>query len=197
MQKLGTEDIEMGDLSTKEFAVYDRQLRLWGFQAQKKMKESQVLIINLESVCTELARHLVLSGVNVHLVDQQKGLTIGQTTEDFLINPDDMNKVRGSVIKQKLAEMNPFSKIEFAEDYPTIESLEQLLAQNEGKYSAVVCSFQNWEDACTLNDLSRKYGLPFYALKSSGLYAFAFADIGPQLTFTHASLDPTKPEEEG
>lgn len=33
------------------------------------MKESKVMIINLNSVLTELARHLVLSGINLTLVD--------------------------------------------------------------------------------------------------------------------------------
>jgi molybdopterin/thiamine biosynthesis adenylyltransferase len=33
------------------------------------MKESKVLIINLSSTCNELARHLVLSGINLELLD--------------------------------------------------------------------------------------------------------------------------------
>jgi len=33
------------------------------------MKESLVLVVNLNNVCTELARHLALSGINLELVD--------------------------------------------------------------------------------------------------------------------------------
>ena len=34
-----------------------------------RMKESKVLMVNLTPTCTELARHLVLSGINIKLVD--------------------------------------------------------------------------------------------------------------------------------
>ena len=34
-----------------------------------RMKESRVLIVNLNNVATELCRHLVLSGINLLLLD--------------------------------------------------------------------------------------------------------------------------------
>ena len=33
------------------------------------MKESKVLIFGLNPICTELARHLALSGINLELID--------------------------------------------------------------------------------------------------------------------------------
>lgn len=56
---------EESNLNKGEFEVYDRQLRLWGFEAQNRMKESHVLVIGLSNCCTELARHLILSGINL------------------------------------------------------------------------------------------------------------------------------------
>jgi len=69
------------------------------------MKESKVLIIGLQTVCTETARHLVLSGINVHLVAPAKGMIIGhegECEEDFLIAPEDKGKVRVEVVCGKL-----------------------------------------------------------------------------------------------
>jgi len=83
------------------------------------MKDSKVLVVNLSSVCTELARHLVLSGINLVLVDSEvaghsNSLVSDDDTEtDFLFSKDDIGKVRGEVVKSKLEEMNPFVKIEF------------------------------------------------------------------------------------
>ena len=61
------------------------------------MKESQVLIINPhKSVCTELARHLVLSGVNVHIISQEQGVKVksaDEAIEDFLISSNDVGKL--------------------------------------------------------------------------------------------------------
>lgn len=35
------------------------------------MKESKVLVVNMNSLCTEVARHLVLSGINIEILDIQ------------------------------------------------------------------------------------------------------------------------------
>jgi len=45
-----------------------------------------VLLINLTPTVTELARHLVLSGINIKLVDTIPGITVTQTDPevDFL-----------------------------------------------------------------------------------------------------------------
>jgi ubiquitin-like 1-activating enzyme E1 A len=56
------------NLDKAEFEVYDRQLRLWGFEAQARMKESKVMVLGFSNAITELSRHLVLSGINIDLV---------------------------------------------------------------------------------------------------------------------------------
>ena len=56
-------------LDKSEFEVYDRQLRLWGFDAQAKMKASNILIVNPLPPSTELARHLALSGINLTFLE--------------------------------------------------------------------------------------------------------------------------------
>lgn len=99
------------------------------------MKESQVLIVGLSNCCTELARHLVLSGVNIKLVAQKSEVQSNDYQSEFLLSPEDEKKSKGEVIIQKLAEMNPFSKIEFGE-IDSIESLESLIGDK--KFSAVV-----------------------------------------------------------
>ena len=50
------------------------------------MKESKVLAINLTGAITELCRHLVLSGINLELVDNE--IVQAEAAEaDFLIMP--------------------------------------------------------------------------------------------------------------
>ncbi len=56
------------------------------------MKESRVLIINLNNACTELARHLVLSGINLNLVDASADLLVEahHVESDFLFSQSDI-----------------------------------------------------------------------------------------------------------
>jgi len=75
--------------------------------------------------------------------------------------------------------MNPFAKIEFTDNFASVESLNKFVADNSNSFSAIVSGFRSWEEACMLNAVARERGLPFYCLKSSGLFAFAYADLGP------------------
>lgn len=57
------------------------------------MKNSLALVVNLTPTCTELARHLVLSGINIHLVDDgQKLIEQSDVDSDFLFSAGDIGR---------------------------------------------------------------------------------------------------------
>jgi len=87
--------------------------------------------------------------------------------------------------------MNPFAKLDkFSLTYNNILDLRAKLNDfiKNDKYSVVVCPIMNsfFEAAFEINDVSREHGLPFYALNSSGLQGFFFADLGTdKFNFQH------------
>ena len=111
------------------------------------MKESQVLVIVLSNCCTELARHLILSGINLQLccINQNQSMVAADDyLDDFLLTKEDANKKKGEVVVQKLAEMNPYAKISYSET--KLESLKEFLTSK--KFSAVVFGIQgSFEEA--------------------------------------------------
>jgi hypothetical protein len=50
------------------------------------MKESKVLVVNLTGAVTELIRHLVLSGINLEIVNDGKLVEPQHAQEEFLID---------------------------------------------------------------------------------------------------------------
>ena len=68
-----------------------------------RMKESVVLLCDLSPTCTELARHLVLSGISLSLLvsdpnSTDSDVTLDDTQCDFLFSPSDVGqKVRSRV----------------------------------------------------------------------------------------------------
>ena len=54
------------------------------------MKESVVLIESLTPTCTELARHLVLSGINLLIMRDKKIVTDDDVQSDFLFSNSDI-----------------------------------------------------------------------------------------------------------
>ena len=50
------------------------------------MKESKVLVVNLTGAITELIRHLVLSGINLEIVNDGKVVEAHHSDQEFLID---------------------------------------------------------------------------------------------------------------
>ncbi|EER02825.1 sumo-1 activating enzyme subunit, putative, partial [Perkinsus marinus ATCC 50983] len=59
------------EISASEEEVYDRQLRLWGRNAQSRLKSSTVLIFGLSAINVEVAKNILLAGANITLVDDR------------------------------------------------------------------------------------------------------------------------------
>ena len=57
------------ELTAFEAEVYDRQIRLWGVDAQHRIRSSRVLVSGLGALGAEVAKNLVLAGVSVTLQD--------------------------------------------------------------------------------------------------------------------------------
>jgi len=53
----------LGGLSEEQAAMYDRQLRVWGVEAQKKMGQSKFLVIGLTGLAAEACKNVVLAGI--------------------------------------------------------------------------------------------------------------------------------------
>jgi len=58
-------------ISEEQTAVYDRQLRLWGVQAQQRLLQSKVLVWGLEGSNVEVCKNLILAGVTLTVRDHR------------------------------------------------------------------------------------------------------------------------------
>lgn len=164
-------------LKQGEVEVYDRQLRLWGFDAQKALKLSKVCIVGSKVVCTELARHLNLSGINLTFVSETEELVEPHSLqEDFLFREEHVGKNKLEVLKAELSEMNPHNQVAVEQ----VSSLAQLTAEffTSRNFSLVVCAFAWPKQVAFLNAEARKAKIAFYFLKSCGPYGFVYCDLG-------------------
>lgn len=63
--------MEPHTFSDKEAEIYDRQIRLWGVEAQRQLRASKVLVVNCGALAAEVVKNIVLAGINVVLLDDQ------------------------------------------------------------------------------------------------------------------------------
>ena len=79
---------EQATFTAAEAAVYDRQMRLWGVEAQKRLQRSHVLVSGLSALGSELVKNLVLAGISVTLHDSQLVTQEAVATQFFLSETD-------------------------------------------------------------------------------------------------------------
>ena len=61
------------EITEDEAALYDRQIRLWGVDAQRRLLSSRILLVNMQGLGAEIAKNLVLGGVHcLTLLDSNK-----------------------------------------------------------------------------------------------------------------------------
>ncbi|KAL9063833.1 MAG: hypothetical protein Q9157_008069 [Trypethelium eluteriae] len=79
-------------ISADEIALYDRQIRLWGVQAQEKIRSANVLLVSIRALANEIAKNLVLAGIHsITLVDHE-AVTQDDLGSQFLVSEADVGR---------------------------------------------------------------------------------------------------------
>ena len=79
-------------LTADEIALYDRQLRLWGIEAQNRMRKANVLLITIKSLGSEIAKNIVLAGVGSLTVLDSGIVTEEDVASQFFVSEGDLGK---------------------------------------------------------------------------------------------------------
>lgn len=85
---------------------YDRQLRLWGADGQKKLSEASILLINATAAGTESLKNLILPGVGFITILDDKLIEERDLGTNFFVTKDSIGKSRAEVTKELLLELN-------------------------------------------------------------------------------------------
>lgn len=75
---------------TDEAALYDRQIRLWGVEAQNKMRTSSILLYTLRGLSTEIAKNIVLAGVGEIMLLDEKNVEEEDLGAGFFLREDEV-----------------------------------------------------------------------------------------------------------
>lgn len=59
-------------ISASESERYDRQIRLWGAEAQSRLVKARVLMAGMAGLHAEAAKNLVLAGLSVTVLDHRR-----------------------------------------------------------------------------------------------------------------------------
>ncbi|KIH56135.1 ThiF family protein [Ancylostoma duodenale] len=136
-------------LSKVETEVYDRQIRLWGMEAQNKLRAANVLLCGLSGLGAEISKNLMLCGIRSLTLVDENNVTEEDIDSNFLLENNSIGKNRARASSQKARALNPMVKLEVLEASvgsvsPEFVSNFTLVVLCDQKYSDVVF----WNEKC-------------------------------------------------
>lgn len=163
-------------LTKDEIELYDRQIRLWGLDAQQKISNSNFLLINLGSIGQEIAKNLCISGIGNLTILDNHSINEDDLSSQFFISKDDLNKNRLDVVGKKLNDLNPRVNITLNNNTDFLFTLNEKSFWS--KFNVIIATeITTFDNIKFINDWSRSLNIPFYLTNSLGLSTFCFIDL--------------------
>lgn len=82
-------------ISEEEAALYDRQIRLWGLDAQNRLRSSKMLLVGMTPIAAEVAKNVVLAGISGLDVWDNNVVAAEDTAINFLMPVESVGKQVG------------------------------------------------------------------------------------------------------
>ncbi|KNA22993.1 hypothetical protein SOVF_028830 [Spinacia oleracea] len=165
------------ELTEQETALYDRQIRVWGADAQRRLSKAHVLIGGMKGTIAEVCKNIVLAGVgSVTLVDDSP-VTEESLNANFLI-PSDETLYEGRSIAEvccdSLKDFNPM--VHVSAEKGDLSSLSTEILE---KFDVVIVSGCSLSTKKAINGKCRKLSkrIAFYSVDCRDSCGEIFVDL--------------------
>ncbi|KAN0087619.1 hypothetical protein V8E55_006240 [Tylopilus felleus] len=162
-------------ITEDEAAVYDRQIRLWGLEAQQRMRNATILVVRLRGTATEAIKNIVLAGIGKLIIVDTDDVSEEDLGTSFFFRDDDLGKKKVDAAKARIESLNPLVTIQAVSHdvLQDMESLDALVTSVD-----LVCATDRDRAGLTrINEVCRRFGKPFYAGGTFGLLGYIFCDL--------------------
>lgn len=160
------------NITEDEAALYDRQIRLWGLDAQKRLRASRVLVAGVCGLGAEVIKNLVLSGVKSVTLLDHRTVTNVETCSNFLAPHDAIGKNIAEASRERAQILNPM--VEVAADTSNVkDKVDEYFTQFD-----VVCLCRCGREQLTrINNICRQKKILFFAGDVFGFFGYTFTDL--------------------
>ncbi|MEA1963513.1 MAG: ThiF family adenylyltransferase [Candidatus Aerophobetes bacterium] len=178
-------------LNEKELIRYDRQIMIFGKNAQEKLKKAKVATVGIGGLGSAISIYLTAAGVgHLLLIDEQKP-ELSNLNRQILYGEEDVEKRAKTIsAKEKLNQLNSEVKIETYSKRISRENIEDLLDDVD----IVVDALDNFETRYLLNEFCVKGRMPLVHAAVEGFHG-QITTIIPGKTPCLRCLFPNPPRE--
>lgn len=183
-----------GTTTPSESDVYDRQIRLWGAEAQKKLRNSTVLYIHLTGASSEVLKNLVLAGIAATLCDSRPASALHDVSRCFFTphSNDPQDRLSSSSTsdnfsskKMKYDTVAHSARLLIEELNPLLGScsivtkeVSELTEEDLNHYHVVVASRVSLTEIVRLSQIVTSQGHAFFTVDCFGMRGAAMIDLG-------------------
>ncbi|KAI1144172.1 hypothetical protein F5Y05DRAFT_363878 [Hypoxylon sp. FL0543] len=159
-------------LSADDIALYDRQLRLWGMEAQQKIQSANIVIITMKALANEIAKNLVLAGIGSLTIVDDQIVTEADLGAQFFLTEEDIGKSRAEAAVSRVQKLNPRVKV-----IADSGSIMTKGASFFGNFDIVIATDLSPTLLAFINTATRLHNRQFYASGTYGFYGYIFCDL--------------------
>lgn len=181
------------NLTKGESELYDRQIRLWGLESQKRLgrlfflnlsfvdeivflyfrlRNSKILIAGLNGLGAEIAKNIILAGVKSVTFLDHRNVTQLDFTANFFIPREQLGLNRADASIMRAQALNPL--VELKAD---TESLADKNEEYFKQFHVVVILEASVAEQVRINNLCRSNNIKFYAADMWGMFGYSFIDL--------------------
>lgn len=179
-------------LTQDEAELYDRQIRLWGVNAQSRIRQSKVLMLGFNGVASEVAKILTLAGIDSLTIVDDCPLQASDLSSNLFCRPaaEDV-RFRTHAVSSKLRRLNPLVKVNIINS-----QILSVKPEDYKNYDLVTLhNFLSIDETSRINDICRDYKTKFFIVLDFGFFGFLFNDLGHDFKYTYEDyLAEEKPE---
>ncbi|XP_023305559.2 SUMO-activating enzyme subunit 1 [Lucilia cuprina] len=160
------------ELTETENELYDRQIRLWGLESQKRLRTAKVLISGLGGIGAEATKNIILSGVHSVKLNDDKIVTEEDFCSQFLAPRSSLGANRAEASIERAKALNPM--VEISADTEPLNKKDETYFE---AFDVVVVIGATNEELVRIDNICRKKGIKFFAGDVWGTFGFCFADL--------------------
>jgi len=170
--------------------LYSRQLYVMGHEAQRRMMASKALMVGCSGLGVEVAKNCILAGIHSIVIVDPLPANSYDLGGNFYLSADQLGKPRADLCKDKLAELNPYVKVEVDSNVTDLTA-EQLLPVLDTGISCLVVTIPLAKDLLIqLNNKCREVGACFIYSTTPGCFGQVFCDFGASFVCSDKDGNP-------
>ncbi|RZF48555.1 hypothetical protein LSTR_LSTR011170 [Laodelphax striatellus] len=160
------------ELTEDEAQLYDRQIRLWGLESQKRLRCARILVVGIQGLGAEVCKNIILGGVKAVTMLDHENVTEEDLCSQFLAPTTAVGKNRSAASLERAQALNPLVDVKV-----DTENISDKTDEFFTQFDVVVATNCPVKELLRLNAICRNADIKFFCGDVFGFYGYFFADL--------------------